>query len=411
MTDVRAPTDWDSPAMRRRVAARYRAELLFKGLGLGALGLAGLFLGFLLFTIVRDGWSGFVRTDVSVQVAFDREAVASGDYAGLMQRSAEALGTATNVVSDGGWVRLRDMAADKPGIVGTTVQVWVPVRSSMDLIAKGRFDLSVPAVVRGVSDAEVADYQLLKGKGLLRTGFNVEFLTGSDSTDAELAGVGGAIAGSLLTLAVAIGLAFPVGLLAAIWLEEFAPRNRWTDMIEVSINNLAAVPSIIFGLLGLALFLNVFGLPRSAPLVGGLTLALMTMPVIIISGRLAIRAVPSSVREAALGIGASQVQTVFQHVLPQALPGVMTGAIIGMARALGETAPLLLIGMRAFIVDAPAGFTAPATALPVQIFLWSDDAQRGFVEKTSAAIIVLLVILILMSSAAIWVRNRYEAAR
>jgi phosphate transport system permease protein len=303
------------------------------------------------------------------------------------------------------------MVARDPGVVGTRPTLWVPVRSQIDLIAKGKFDLGRDAATRGASDAEVADYRLLQGAGLLRTGFNPAFLTANDSTDAELAGVGGAIVGSLLTLLVAMGVAFPVGVLAAIWLEEFAPHNRWTDMVEVSINNLAAVPSIIFGLLGLAFFLNVVGLPRSAPLVGGLTLALMTLPVIVISARLAVRAVAVSVREAALGIGASPMQLVFQHVLPQAMPGIMTGSIIGMARALGETAPLLLIGMRAFIVDTPAGLTSPATALPVQIFLWSDTAQRGFVEKTSAAIIVLLVILALLSSVAIWLRQRYEAAR
>ena len=216
------------------------------------------------------------------------------------------------------------------------------------------------------------------------------------------------LAFSLLTLAVTIGLAFPVGVLAAIYLEEFAPKNRWTDLIEVSINNLAAVPSIIFGLLGLAVFLNVFNLPRSSPLVGGLTLALMTLPVIVISARVAIKSVPPSVRDAALGIGASPIQVVFSHVIPLALPGIMTGTIIGMARALGETAPLLLIGMRAFVTDTPLGFSSPATVLPVQVFLWSDDVQRGFVEKTSAAIIVLLIILLLLNSVAIYVRNRFE---
>jgi phosphate transport system permease protein len=303
------------------------------------------------------------------------------------------------------------MVARDPAVVGSRRSLWVPVRSQIDQIAKGKFDLDRPEATRGASDAEVADYRLLRDQGLLRTGWNAAFLTGNDSSDAELAGVGGAIAGSVLTLLVAMSVAFPIGVLAAIWLEEFAPRNRWTDFVEVSINNLAAVPSIIFGLLGLAFFLNVLGLPRSAPLVGGLTLALMTLPVIVISARLAVRAVAVSVREAALGIGASPMQLVFQHVLPQALPGIMTGTIIGMARALGETAPLLLIGMRAFIVDTPAGLVAPATVLPVQIFLWSDTAQRGFVEKTSAAIIVLLVILALLSSVAIWLRRRYEAAR
>ena len=245
---------------------------------------------------------------------------------------------------------------------------------------------------------------LWKGAG----GLTLDFLQASDSTDPAMAGVWGALKGSFLTIVVTMALAFPVGVLSAIYLEEFATRNRWTDIIEVSINNLAAVPSIIFGLLGLAVFLNFMHLPRSAPLVGGLTLALMTMPVIVIAGRNAITSVPPSIREAALGVGASKMQVVFHHVLPLALPGILTGTIIGMARALGETAPLLMIGMRAFIAVPPSGITEPATVLPVQIFLWSDEVDRAFVEKTSAAIIVLLVFMLLMNGLAIYLRNRFE---
>jgi phosphate transport system permease protein len=239
-------------------------------------------------------------------------------------------------------------------------------------------------------------------------GLSLDFLTGSDSTEAARAGVWGALKGSLLTILVTMALAFPIGVLSAVYLEEFARRNRWTDLIEVSINNLAAVPSIIFGLLGLAVFLNFMHLPRSAPLVGGLTLALMTMPVIVIAGRNAITSVPPSIRDAALGVGASKMQVVFHHVLPLALPGILTGTIIGMARALGETAPLLMIGMRAFIASPPQGITEPASVLPVQIFLWSDEVDRGFVEKTSAAIIVLLIFMLLMNGLAIYLRNRFE---
>ena len=239
-------------------------------------------------------------------------------------------------------------------------------------------------------------------------GLTLDFLKASDSTDPGMAGVWGALKGSFLTIVVTMALAFPIGVLSAIYLEEFATRNRWTDIIEVSINNLAAVPSIIFGLLGLAVFLNFMHLPRSAPLVGGLTLALMTMPVIVIAGRNAITSVPPSIREAALGVGASKMQVVFHHVLPLALPGILTGTIIGMARALGETAPLLMIGMRAFIAVPPSGITEPATVLPVQIFLWSDEVDRAFVEKTSAAIIVLLVFMLLMNGLAIYLRNRFE---
>ncbi|WP_166202352.1 phosphate ABC transporter permease PstA [Sphingomonas sp. HDW15A] len=245
---------------------------------------------------------------------------------------------------------------------------------------------------------------LAKGVG----GLDMAFLTGTDSTEAARAGIWGALKGSLLTMLVTIALAFPIGVLAALYLEEFAPRNRWTDMIEVSINNLAAVPSIIFGLLGLAVFLNFMHLPRSAPLVGGLTLALMTMPVIVIAGRNAVKSVPPSIRDAALGVGASKMQVVFHHVLPLALPGILTGTIIGLARALGETAPLLMIGMRAFIVSPPNGITDPSSVLPVQIFLWSDEVDRAFVEKTSAAIIVLLVFMLVMNGLAIYLRNKFE---
>jgi phosphate transport system permease protein len=239
-------------------------------------------------------------------------------------------------------------------------------------------------------------------------GLSLHFLTASDSTDPAQVGIWGAFKGSLLTMAVTLALAFPIGVLSALYLEEYAPKNRWTDLIEVSINNLAAVPSIIFGLLGLAVFLNTFNMPRSAPLVGGLTLALMTMPVIVIAGRNAIKSVPPSIRDAALGVGASPIQVVFHHVLPLALPGILTGTIIGMARALGETAPLLMIGMRAFVATPPGGVTDPSSVLPVQIFLWSDEVSRGFIEKTSAAIIVLLVFLLAMNAVAIYLRNRFE---
>jgi phosphate transport system permease protein len=419
----RLAVDWGSDAARRRMTARYRSERLLKLLGLASLGLAGLFLGFLLFTIAASGLSGFQRTDVRVMVAFDpvvlridpvaankgdRTVIAAGDFAGLMMQSAAMLGAGAGAVSDGAWIVLRDMAVADPSVIGTRRAVWVPVRSDIDLLAKGKIDASAPSSRTGISDADLAAYRALQGQGALRTGFNADFLVGGDSTDPELAGIGGAIIGSLLTMLVVIVLSFPIGIAAAIYLEEFAGRSRATALVEASISNLAAVPSIIFGLLGLAVFLNIFNLPRSAPLVGGLTLALMTLPVIIITARLAIRAVPVSIRDGALAIGASPLQMMFGHVVPVALPGIMTGTIIGMGRALGETAPLLLIGMRAFVVDAPRGLASPATALPVQIFLWSDAAQRGFVEKTSAAIIVLLIFLLALNSVAIVLRNRSE---
>ena len=415
---------WSSPAMANRIRARYRSEAIFKGLGLFSLLVAAAFLVFLLFTVFSKGSSGFLGTEVKVSVTYDAAAlgidpvaargpggkaiIQAGDFQSLMTRSSAALGSGADIVSEGAWLALREAVVEDPSLLGKTVALWVPVKSKIDQIAKGKYDLKEPELTRGVSDAEVAQYKALDDRGLIKTGFNWTFLEAADSNDPELAGIWGAAKGSLLTLLVTLGLSFPVGVLSAIYLEEFASKNRWTDLIEVSINNLAAVPSIILGLLGLAVFLNFFNMPRSAPIVGGLTLALMTFPVIVIAGRVAIKAVPPSIRDAALGIGASPIQVVFQHVLPLALPGILTGTIIGMSRALGETAPLLLIGMRAFVTDTPQGLSNPATVLPVQVFLWSDDVQRGFVEKTSTAIIVLLIFLMLMNSVAIYLRNRFE---
>jgi phosphate transport system permease protein len=416
----RPRTDWASADMRARVAARYRSERLFRGLGLLALLVAGGFLLFLLATIIRDGWSSFRQTEIKVEVMLDRETLGlpadplspeqlrMADYQLAVINAMDARPGLDRAISEGAWVRLRDMALADPAVIGTRVPVWLTATSNFDLLAKGVIDLTTDEADRRVTDADAALFQALERDGQVRTGFNRLFFTQSDSTVPEQAGIWGALKGSILTIIVTLGLAFPVGVLAAIYLEEFAPRNRWTDIIEVSINNLAAVPSIIFGLLGLAVFLNFFGMPRSAPVVGGLTLALMTLPVIVIAARAAVKAVPPSIRDAALGIGASPVQVVFHHVLPLALPGILTGTIIGVARALGETAPLLMIGMRAFLTAQPGGFTEPATVLPVQIFIWSDNVARGFIEKTSGAIIVLLLFLLLLNSVAIWLRNKYE---
>ncbi|MCA3254440.1 MAG: phosphate ABC transporter permease PstA [Alphaproteobacteria bacterium] len=408
--------------MRARIRRRYRSERLFRLVGLAALVLAASFLAFLLFTIGRNGLTGFERTEVKVTVAFDpavlnlrpeqltgpgaEAALGAADFQTVLANGVtNSLGPdGEGMISEGAWLTLRDMLAKRPDLLGMQADVWVPATSVVDQLAKGRLDRAG----RTVSADLLLRYDSLERRKLLRTGWNTAFLSVADSTDPELAGVWGALKGSLLTLAVTLSICFPVGVLAAIYLEEYAPRNRWTDIIEVSINNLAAVPSIIFGLLGLAVFLNFMNLPRSAPIVGGLTLALMTMPVIVIAGRVAIKAVPPSIRDGALAVGASPVQVVFHHVLPLALPGILTGTIIGMSRALGETAPLLLIGMRAFVADVPAGVTQPATVLPVQIYLWSDEVARGFVEKTSAAIIVLLMVLLLMNGLAIYLRNKFE---
>ena len=298
--------------------------------------------------------------------------------------------------------------ADDPSLVGRTVALWLPAASDIDMLNKGYVDRGAPEELRRVDDRTMAWVDRLIADGAVRTVFNWPFLTSGDSREPELAGIGGAVLGSFWMLLVTFLVSFPTGVAAAFYLEEFAPKRRWVDIVEVNINNLAAVPSIVFGLLGLAVFLNVMHLPRSAPLVGGLTLALMTLPTVIITTRAALKGVPSSIREAALGIGASPVQVVSHHLLPLALPRLLTGGIIGMAQALGESAPLLMIGMVAFVVELPAGPMDAATALPVQIFLWADSPERGFVEKTSAAIMALLAFLIAMNALAVYLRQRFE---
>ncbi|MEA3390268.1 phosphate ABC transporter permease PstA [Sphingobium sp. CCH11-B1] len=407
----RLPTDWKSDAMRRRIARRYAAERRFRLLGLGAVLLSAAFLAFLLVTMMGNGLRGFTRTEIALKVDFPAspllldpdavtdEALANANLPMVTSTVAKAeLGDkADDLLSPSAWVSIRDAIKADPKILGRTETISVPASTAIDLAVKSD----------GSPEAEAAVDRLSRA-GLLSTGFNWNFLTASDGTDPTQVGIWGAFKGSLLTMLVTLILSFPIGVATALYLEEYAPKTWWTDIIEVSINNLAAVPSIIFGLLGLSIFLNLVHLPRSAALVGGMTLALMTMPVIVIAGRNAIKSVPPSIRDAALGIGASPVQVVFQHVLPLALPGILTGTIIGMARALGETAPLLMIGMRAFIATPPGGVTDPATVLPVQIFLWSDEVSKGFVEKTSAAIIVLLVFLLAMNGLAIYLRNKFE---
>ena len=298
--------------------------------------------------------------------------------------------------------------ADNPDWIGTVRSVSLPASDDIDQLMKGKIDADLPENMRRVSDREISWVRALESNSQIGLTFNTRLFTNADSRDPEVAGILGAAMGSLFALLICFSISFPLGVGAAVYLEEFAPKNKWTDMIEVNINNLAAVPSIIFGLLGLAVFLNTFGLPRSAPLVGGMVLALMTLPTIIIAARAALKAVPPSIREAALGLGASKHQVVWHHVLPLALPGMLTGTIIGMAQALGETAPLLMIGMVAFIADVPTGMTDPATALPVQIYLWADSPERAFTERTSAAIMVLLAFLITMNALAVWLRRKLE---
>lgn len=407
---------------------RKKAERRFRLYGLGAIILGLVFLVILFSSIIGNGYSAFRYTYVALDVTFDPvvidpegsrkpDALAGADYDAIWKGGLKALfpevesrqdKRALNaMVSGSASEQLRDSLVAHPDWLGTTQRVWLPVDDNVDMLYKGRIH----------SDPESGDSRLLLQQNWLNQlvaeqriekRFNTLFFTKGDSREPETAGIWGAMVGSALTLLVAIGLSLPVGIAAAVYLEEFAPKGKWTDLIEVNINNLAAVPSIVFGLLGLAVFINMFGLPRSSPLVGGFVLMLMTLPVMIIAGRSALKSVPPSVKEAALGVGASPMQAILDHVLPLAMPGMMTGAIIGTARALGESAPLLMIGMVAFIVDVPHSFSDPSTVLPVQIYLWADSPERAFTERTSAAIMVLLAFLIVINGFAVYLRKRYE---
>ncbi len=412
-------------SMRRRNAAEKRFQLY----GKLAIAAAMLFLLFMFSNIVYKGHTAFVQTYVVLDVSFDadkmdiddrrdRKSLASANYAALIKVTLQDLFPEVTqrqdkrnlykLISTGASYQMSDLVKNNPDLVGTKMRIWVPVDDEIDMLRKGYIDRNLPESDRRLSNQQIAWVDTLDEKGLLETRFNFNFFSNGDSRDAELAGILAALSGSFLTLLVTLALAFPIAIATAIYLEEFAPKNKWTDIIEVNINNLAAVPSIVFGLLGLALFINWFQFPRSAPLVGGLVLTLMTLPTIIISSRAALRSVPNAIRQAALAIGASKVQMIRHHVLPLALPGMLTGTIIGMAQALGETAPLLMIGMVAFIVDVPTGVVDPSTVLPVQIFLWADSPERAFVEKTSGAIMVLLVFLIAMNAVAVVVRKKLE---
>ena len=409
--------------VNRGLAKRYRRERRFKLFGQGAVIASLCFLGLLFVTIGANGWTAFQQTEIQLDINFDRQLfsvdnLSRANYGGLIKNSMRTLFPEVKgrkdkrklykLVSSGGAYILREMVMRDSGIIGTTRKVRLPADDEVDMFLKGYIRRDVPQRDRRLSDKQIQWIDQLVAAGRLEKKFNTTFFTAGDSREPELAGIRGAVAGSMLTLAVTLLLSFPIGVATAVYLEEFAPRNRWVDLIEVNINNLAAVPSIVFGLLGLAVFLNVFGMPRSAPLVGGLVLTLMTLPTIIIASRASLKSVPPSIREAALGIGASKMQTITHHVLPLAMPGMMTGTIIGMAQALGETAPLLMIGMVAFIVDVPHKLTDPATVLPVQIYLWADAPERAFVERTSAAIMVLLVFLISMNAAAVFLRSKFE---
>jgi phosphate transport system permease protein len=413
--------------IQQSLTKRKRAESRFRWYGRIAI-FIGLAAVMVLFTdIISKGHGAFQVSYIQLEVEYDQELIgvanmtdpaqlADGNWDAVPKAALRAKFTDVSgrrdkrklysLLSNGAGFDLKDRLIANPLLLGEQEHIWILADDDIDTYYKSWLD-GEPYAAR-MSDKQIAWIGQLHNEGNIRLQFNSNLFTRGDSREPEQAGIRGAIMGSLFTLILTLLLSFPIGVSAAIYLEEFAPKNRWTDFIEVNINNLAAVPSIIFGLLGLAIFINFFHVPRSVPIVGGLVLTLMTLPTIIITSRAAIKSVPPSIREAALGMGASKYQVVLHHVLPLALPGMLTGAIIGMAQALGETAPLLMIGMVAFIVDIPAGFTDPATVLPVQIFLWADSPERAFIEKTSAAIMVLLSFLIVMNTTAVWLRKRLE---
>ena len=413
--------------IRKSLSRRNRAEQRFRIYGLTAV-LIGLTAVLLLFTdIVSKGHGAFRVTYIQLDITYDQELIGIDNLTDPQQLALanwQALPKVAlrnqfpdvsgrrdkrslyGLVSNGAGFDLKDRLLANPILLGDSEQLWILADDDIDTYYKTWLD-GEPYDAR-MTDKQIGWIHQLHDEGKIQLQFNSNLFTRGDSREPEQAGIRGAVMGSFLTLILTLVLSFPIGVAAAIYLEEFAPKNAWTDFIEVNINNLAAVPSIIFGLLGLAIFINFFHIPRSVPIVGGLVLTLMTLPTIIITSRAAIKSVPPSIREAALGMGASKYQMVIHHVLPLALPGMLTGAIIGMAQALGESAPLLMIGMVAFIVDIPAGFTDPATVLPVQIFLWADSPERAFIEKTSAAIMVLLTFLIIMNTSAVWLRKRLE---
>jgi len=417
-------------AAQARIARRYAAERRFKAYGIAAILFGLSFLVALFSTIVMRGYTAFLQSAFTLDVHLDQSAFGSStppshtdllmaDYTKLANRALfQALGVdpanrtdakaAAALLSANADTQIRQAVIADPSLVGKTVRLELLAHGNVDTLMKGHFDRTVPENRRQLSDKQLGWLDKAVAAGQLGKHFNTGLFTYGASSKPETAGVGVALVGSLYMMLIVLLIAVPLGVAAAVYLEEFAPKNLLTDTIEVNINNLAAVPSIVFGLLGLAIFINFMGIPRSAALVGGLVLALMTLPTIIIATRAAVAAVPPSIREAALGVGASKMQTITHHVLPLAVPGILTGTIIGLAKALGETAPLLMIGMVAFVVEYPRTPFDSATALPVQIFMWATAAERGFVERTAGATLILLAFLICMNVTAVILRRRYE---
>ena len=418
----------DADRVKEGLRKRRAAEARFKWIGRAAIGLAMSFLAVLFISIFSKGIPGFFQYYVTLEVHLDPERIDpdgdasvnslySGDAKGVINdaifevlkpEGRKAKKAARKLLSTGAEKRLRNMIFNEPTLLGQTIKVQFALDDDIDSLLRGFIDRNAPESDRRINDTTIRFVDTINEMGLISYRLSDYLFFGSASRNAEMAGIKGAFIGSVITLAICLSIAFPVGVATAIYLEEFAPKTRFTEFIEININNLAAVPSVVFGILGLSIFINLFGIPRSIPLVGGIVLALMTLPTIIISSRAAINAVPPSIKDAALSLGASKNQAIFHHVVPLALPGMLTGTIIGMAQALGETAPLLMIGMVAFIVDIPGGIKDPATVLPVQIFMWADFSERMFIYKTSAAIIVLLAFLITMNIAAIWLRKKLE---
>ncbi len=412
----------------QRLRKRYAAETRFKRYGIISICAALLFVGLLIFKVLSEGSSAFVKTSIQLELNFDhkllnitekptKEEIADIDFYDFTLQHILKVYPTNNRDEEKQLIKLftsdfefevKNYFLSNMNILNKIVTVNITASSDLDQLHKGNYQRNIPEERRKISNFQLAIYdQLIKNKKITKI-FNNYFLTKGDSRNPEIAGIGGAMLGSFFSILVCLIISFPIALLAAVYLEEFAPKNKFTDFIEININNLAAVPSIVFGLLGLGILLNVFELPRSTSLVGGITLALMTLPRIIIPCRASLKAVPPSIREAALAVGASKVQSVIHHVVPLAMPGTLSGTIIGLAQALGETAPLLLIGMVAFVVQVPGNPLDPSASLPIQVYLWSESAERGFVEKTSATIMVLLGFLIIMNSVAVYARQKFE---
>ncbi|USJ28573.1 phosphate ABC transporter permease PstA [Ensifer adhaerens] len=414
--------NWHSDEMKARRKARYAADRRLQVYGMIAIAFALGFLAILVGSLTLTGYKAFTQTVATVEIDLsqakvDPANIGEADWRGIVRNALRAqlpdLSRSDErkffeMFTSSGQFLVRDAVVADPSRLKGVSTFTIPMADPVDQLAKGEIRRDVPESQRRINDQQIGLYDQLVSKGIISTPFNWGLFFNADSRFPELAGLAGAISGSFWSLLVCFAISFPIGIAAAIYLEEFAPKNRVTDLIEVNINNLAAVPSVVFGLLGLAVFLGWLGLPRSAPLVGGFVLALMTLPTLIIVTRVSLKSVPSSIREAALGIGASKHEAIFHHILPLAMPTVMTGSIISLARALGETAPLLLIGMNAFITSPPDGVFAASTALPTQIYIWADSPERGFVSRTSAAILVLLAFLVLMNGIAIFLRQRFE---